>query len=165
MTNNNEEHLQLIRRVQSNLTQKFKVYSGEDTDGDEYESIEEMWISEGVIVPSETDQNVKVNSSWYTKSHDYWQNNDTTVPATIDGMLGGYAALTERDLIGSRRFVEDLFCVRSQDLKARLLASGGRNHDNDDEVTIERKTRCCECGAGIGRVSKGLLLPLGTIWW
>lgn len=170
-SSNNKEHLQLIRRVQQHLTKKFKVYSGENTDGDEYESIEDMWVSEGVVVAVTTTDDAdadnvidtpSISSNWYTKSHEYWQEDDTTVPATTDGMLGGFATLTERDLVGSRQFVEDLFKIRSQNLKARLLLGNGDDNGSISS-TRRRKTRCCECGAGIGRVSKGLLLPLGTV--
>lgn len=69
--------------------------------------------------------------TWYSKSRDYW----TQVPSTVDGMLGGYGSLTQADLCSSAQFL------------AKLCNLGGLG----TELALD-------CGAGIGRVSQGLLL-------
>ena len=60
-------------------------------------------------------------------------------PQPLDGVLGGFSAITEMDLQGSRRFVEETQRLTGIDW---------------------RKGAACECGAGIGRVSQGLLVHL-----
>jgi len=72
---------------------------------------------------------------WYGAALAYWDDTE----ATVDGMLGGFAALSPSDLAASRRFLQHL----------RDTIRPGLNF----EVS-------CECGAGIGRVTKGLFLPL-----
>ena len=112
---------------------------------------------------------------WYTSSHNYWQN-DMNAPATIDGMLGGFSILSERDLNGSKCFLQDFIQLRTiQNLSKSLrevvvvgdeLPQNQNVQENEQEQSKKELfpkslVRCCECGAGIGRVSKGLLLPLG----
>lgn len=76
-------------------------------------------------------QNLK---TWYSESLAYY---DENCPSTVDGVLGGLGEVSDADLAGSRSFVESLgFSANS------------------------RKKMACECGAGIGRVSKGLLLDV-----
>jgi len=60
----------------------------------------------------------------------YWKNAD----ATVDGVLGGFGHVSTVDIADSRRFLKSLDGV-------------GRD-------------RAVDLGAGIGRVVKGLLLPL-----
>ena len=69
---------------------------------------------------------------WYSHSKTYW----STVPSTIDGMLGGYGSLTFSDLASSVQFL------------APLYKEGGNTG------------LALDCGAGIGRVTKGLLLNI-----
>ncbi len=133
-----ESRLNFIQRIENALTKKFQVSCGTDSAGREYDSITELWRHEGYF-----DKSNKV-PNWYKKSHDFWDN-EKNVPSTIDGMLGGFSVLTERDLIASRKFVDDLLASRP-DVKERICSTGGR---------------AAECGAGIGRLTKGLLLPLG----
>mmetsp|Transcript_579 Transcript_579/g.1956 ORF Transcript_579/g.1956 Transcript_579/m.1956 type:complete len:267 (+) Transcript_579:108-908(+) len=68
---------------------------------------------------------------WYRKAKDYWK----TQEATVDGMLGGHGNLSNLDIETSTSFLKSLpdmdFCGAALDV-----------------------------GAGIGRVSKNLLLPL-----
>lgn len=73
---------------------------------------------------------------WYEGGAKYWD----AVDATLDGVLGGFAQLSEPDLGGSRRFLE-----------AFLSGKGSRSVSN---------TRALDCGAGIGRITKGLLAKL-----
>ena len=71
--------------------------------------------------------------SWYRRSSDYYEEN---CPSTVDGVLGGLGELSDIDLAGSRDFL-------LKNLGLSLSSSVGT---------------ACECGAGIGRVTKGLLL-------
>jgi aldose 1-epimerase len=70
-------------------------------------------------------------NTWYQQSLDYY---DDHCPSTVDGVLGGMGEVSHSDLEGSRRFLNDL---------GWSMAG-----------------TACECGAGIGRVTKGLLLDL-----
>ena len=110
----------------------FAIWQGEDTDGNRYQSIQAMWESQRVTSPS--------SLSWYERAANHYQNE-----ATLDTVLGGFAPLTDLDLAGSLQFVQTL---QSEELQ--LLA----NQNLSQAVA-------CEFGAGIGRVSKGLLLPMG----
>ena len=71
---------------------------------------------------------------YYTKAKKYW----SEVQPTVDGMLGGYGQISFTDITGSSQFLKDLYKMRP---------SPGR------ECALD-------CGAGIGRVSKFLLLPI-----
>ena len=70
----------------------------------------------------------------YQKAGAYWD----SVDATIDGVLGGFGHLTDVDLRDSHAFFQ-----RQPSLAPRTPRPG---------------TLACDCGAGIGRVAKGLLL-------
>lgn len=72
--------------------------------------------------------------NFYIKAADYWAN----VPATVDGMLGGFPEISMVDLMGSRNFLLQLFRTKNGPGKGRAL----------------------DCGAGIGRVTKHLLAPI-----
>lgn len=72
--------------------------------------------------------------NWYTKSYDYWEQSETTV----DGVLGGYGFISPVDVSTSRSLISKYYVGDS----------------------ISRKTiRALDCGAGIGRVSKSVLIP------
>ncbi|XP_040915649.1 N-terminal Xaa-Pro-Lys N-methyltransferase 1 [Toxotes jaculatrix] len=74
-------------------------------------------------------------ASFYSNAEDYWRE----VPPTVEGMLGGYGSISSIDINGSKAFLR------------RFLGEG------------EGKTgaSCAlDCGAGIGRITKRLLLPL-----
>ncbi|XP_066569276.1 N-terminal Xaa-Pro-Lys N-methyltransferase 1 isoform X2 [Amia ocellicauda] len=78
---------------------------------------------------------VEDESTFYSKAERYWQE----VPPTVDGMLGGYGSISNIDINGSRRFLK------------RYLGEG----------PDKTGTNCAlDCGAGIGRITKRLLLPL-----
>ena len=79
-------------------------------------------------------------STWYTRASDWYEENCST---TIDGVLGGIGHISDVDLNGSRDFL----------LKILKLSPLKDSKSKDDG-----KTLACECGAGIGRVTKGLLL-------
>ncbi|ORY26446.1 DUF858-domain-containing protein [Rhizoclosmatium globosum] len=69
----------------------------------------------------------------YKKAADYWDKIDPS----IEGMLGGFGTLTELDCATSIRFITE-FCTQTNSALALDYA--------------------CDCGAGIGRVSKNFLL-------
>lgn len=74
-------------------------------------------------------------NSFYSNAEGYWKD----VPPTVDGMLGGYGSISSIDINGSKAFLQ------------KFLGEG------------EGKTGsgcALDCGAGIGRISKRLLLPL-----
>ncbi len=73
-------------------------------------------------------------STWYCQSSDFYEDN---CPTTVDGVLGNLGWLSDDDLQGSRHFIDQLQIQQ-------VLKDGV----------------ACECGAGIGRVTKGLLLDL-----
>ncbi|KAE8450072.1 hypothetical protein EG329_006853 [Mollisiaceae sp. DMI_Dod_QoI] len=68
-------------------------------------------------------------------ARDYWQGID----ADVNGMLGGFPYISKVDLQGSKNFL------------AKLGVSG------ESEKKLERVV---DCGAGIGRITEGLLLGL-----
>ena len=67
----------------------------------------------------------------YADAANYWE----SIDATNDGMLGGYAKLDQLDASSSSRFIHN------------FLKNGSL-----------KRIRACDCGAGIGRVSKSFLL-------
>ncbi|XP_053609303.1 N-terminal Xaa-Pro-Lys N-methyltransferase 1-like [Plodia interpunctella] len=73
-------------------------------------------------------------SSFYKRAASYWAN----VPATIDGVLGGFGHISDIDIEGSKAFLQNIFTSKNPP---------GRQHALD-------------CGAGIGRISKNLLIPI-----
>jgi len=72
-------------------------------------------------------------TSWYKKTLEHWAEQD----ATVNGVLGGFPETSEPDLRESRRFLN----------LVRLP------HDPPS-----REGTVLDCGAGIGRVTQGLLL-------
>ena len=73
--------------------------------------------------------------AWYGKAAAYWDEID----ATVDGVLGGFGDMTDVDLADSHAFF-------------------GRQSRIGPKGTAAPGTLACDCGAGIGRVSEGLLL-------
>lgn len=69
---------------------------------------------------------------FYKKAADYW----ASVPPTIDGILGGFGHISDVDLDGSRAFLQRVFCLDRPPSRKLVL----------------------DCGAGIGRVTKGILI-------
>ena len=68
---------------------------------------------------------------WYGKAISYWK----AVPATVDGVLGGLESVHPDDIAESRKFL--------------------------GTVMSDSRTRALDCGAGIGRLTETLILPLG----
>ncbi|EDQ93049.1 uncharacterized protein MONBRDRAFT_21077 [Monosiga brevicollis MX1] len=65
---------------------------------------------------------------------DYWLQQE----ASVDGMLGGYGAISEVDIQGSRQLLREL-----------------------TEMYDVERTRALDVGAGIGRITEHLLIPAG----
>lgn len=72
---------------------------------------------------------------FYTVAKNYWDK----IPPTIDGMLGGFGHISSVDIQGSCKFMKSLLTTKKRPV----------GHH-----------RALDCGAGIGRVSKYLLLHL-----
>ena len=47
------------------------------------------------------------DAPFYADAAQYWQ----SVPATVDGMLGGFSSISDIDLQGSQRFLNSIFEV------------------------------------------------------
>lgn len=101
---------------------------GIDSEGRQFNSSEEMWKEE-----IGTDHN---KSQWYSKGVSYWKG----VEATVDGVLGGYGHTDQTDIKGSEAFLNELLSNR--------FPGGGKN----------QHLVALDCGAGIGRVTKNLLI-------
>ncbi|XP_060107218.1 N-terminal Xaa-Pro-Lys N-methyltransferase 1 [Heteronotia binoei] len=82
-----------------------------------------------------TNNVVEDELEFYSKAEKYWKD----IPATVDGMLGGYGHISSIDINSSRKFL--LRFIR-------------------DSPTKTGTARALDCGAGIGRITKRLLLPL-----
>ncbi|KFB45941.1 AGAP010397-PA-like protein [Anopheles sinensis] len=83
---------------------------------------------------STTEENVQTDSICsYNDAKKYWSN----VSPTVDGMLGGFGAISFIDIRGSEQFLKHLY---------KLKPAPGRK-------------RALDCGAGIGRITKNLLVP------
>eukprot|EP00286_Rhodomonas_abbreviata_P008534 CAMPEP_0181328370 /NCGR_PEP_ID=MMETSP1101-20121128/22671_1 /TAXON_ID=46948 /ORGANISM="Rhodomonas abbreviata, Strain Caron Lab Isolate" /LENGTH=131 /DNA_ID=CAMNT_0023437237 /DNA_START=213 /DNA_END=605 /DNA_ORIENTATION=- len=106
------------------------VAGGADTEGQLYGSTDEMWEAELGKVDPQS------ADGWYGKGVKYWDGID----ATVDGVLGGFGKVTDVDMKESCEFLLDL-------QKKNLL-------------TIADPSRAADCGAGIGRISEGLLCKM-----
>ena len=112
-------------------------FHGATTDGTHYRSIDAMW----------NDQDV---TTWYQRAKSWY---DANCPATIAGVLGGIGQISDTDLQGSRHFLTHLFSKQQSSSSSSTPAITHTTHR-----TTTTKTVACECGAGIGRVTKGVLL-------
>ncbi|XP_020234518.1 alpha N-terminal protein methyltransferase 1 [Cajanus cajan] len=102
--------------------------AGLDSDGREFDTAGEMW-REQVGDPSKKTQ-------WYRDGVSYWEG----VTATVDGVLGGFANVNEPDISCSEDFLNTLLSERfSADARRQPLVA-------------------LDCGSGIGRVTKNLLI-------
>ncbi|XP_015785197.1 N-terminal Xaa-Pro-Lys N-methyltransferase 1-A [Tetranychus urticae] len=88
----------------------------------------------------------KVTDDFYDKGANYWK----TVDATIDGMLGGFAHISNIDIKGSKKFLSQFIEPLNPPDKKKVPI--------DHQLKSENKRRALDCGAGIGRVTKNLLL-------
>ncbi|GMY38200.1 alpha N-terminal protein methyltransferase 1 isoform X1 [Fagus crenata] len=103
---------------------------GSDSNGREFKSAEEMWKEQA------GDPNKK--SEWYQQGVGYWQG----VEASVNGVLGGYEQVNEPDIQDSEAFLN-------------TLLSETETLPNSDSG---RHLVALDCGSGIGRVTKNLLI-------
>ncbi|KAF1319863.1 N-terminal xaa-pro-lys n-methyltransferase 1 isoform x1, partial [Globisporangium splendens] len=106
---------------------------------DEYSTVWDMWKEElkdakSVAVDAPNDE--ERAPCWYSSAHDFWED-EKNCPLTDNGVLGGFAHVSPADIKGSERFLA----------RVQKLRPGWERH------------LAVDCGAGIGRVSKFLLLP------
>lgn len=90
------------------------------------------------VVGTEVDEHSPQELSWYASAHKYWDD-EINCPLSESGVLGGFAHISDVDIRDSKRFLQ---------------------HVRD---TVRPEWVChaaVDCGAGIGRVSKWLLLPM-----
>ncbi|XP_067931326.1 N-terminal Xaa-Pro-Lys N-methyltransferase 1-like [Watersipora subatra] len=81
-------------------------------------------------------KDIDTKDKFYTDALTYW----SSIPPTVDGMLGGLEYITKTDVSGSTVFLTEVM--------------------NSEQIG---RSRVLDCGAGIGRVTKNLLLPLFDI--
>ncbi|MCE5165817.1 hypothetical protein HAX54_012479, partial [Datura stramonium] len=103
---------------------------GLDSDGREFKNADEMWREEV------GDGDPQKKSQWYNKGINYWEG----VEATVDGVLGGYGHVNAADIKASEDFLNAILDERFPNAERgrRLVA--------------------LDCGSGIGRVTKNLLI-------
>ncbi|KAG0500734.1 hypothetical protein HPP92_000806 [Vanilla planifolia] len=115
---------------------------GLDSDGRGFRNSMEMWREEIGLGERGEDETASAVSGtgfskrrgWYDKGISYWQG----VEASLDGVLGGYGHVNETDVKGSEAFLKPLLLDRFGRGRKRLVA--------------------LDCGSGIGRITKNLLL-------
>ena len=100
---------------------------GSDADGTKYKTAEELWQQERCK---------GLQQSWYGTAISYWSG----VPATVDGVLGGFGQVSPVDLSESAAFLDAL---AAQGCSTAAGAPG---------------SRAVDCGAGVGRITAGLLM-------
>lgn len=88
--------------------------------------------SDSDVVDPPTAEEFFKSPGFYKNAQQYW----SRIDPTIDGMLGGLSQIDTTDVNGSSRFLNELF---------KMKPSPGA-------------TRVLDCGAGIGRVTKNLLI-------
>ncbi|KAJ1426590.1 AdoMet dependent proline di-methyltransferase-domain-containing protein [Ochromonadaceae sp. CCMP2298] len=142
--------------VEEMLVSVIGEVQGMDTDDNEYDSILTLWKSELKSVPqqergvSQTAAEEKAKESlWYNKAFDYWES-ETNCPITDDGVLGGYGQVTPMDARDSHTFLDRLPLPRE---------AGGAGLSALDCSGLRASGKAADCGAGIGRVARNVLLP------
>ncbi|XP_010537339.2 PREDICTED: alpha N-terminal protein methyltransferase 1 [Tarenaya hassleriana] len=119
------------RRSRARSSNYSMEVAGVDSMGKEFTSAQEMWREE---IGEEGD--VTMKTQWYRDGVSYWEG----VEASVDGVLGGYGHVNDADIVGSEVFLKTLLRER--------LADGGMN----------RYLVALDCGSGIGRITKNLLI-------
>ncbi|KAH7442338.1 hypothetical protein KP509_03G083400, partial [Ceratopteris richardii] len=110
---------------------------GLDSDGNHCSTRLQLWAKEtGEDISSKTCFDPAKKREWYDKGVAYWER----VEASVNGVLGGYGHVNERDIAASDRFLLDVFNGMSADFsKSKHLVA-------------------LDCGAGVGRVTRDLLI-------
>jgi len=110
--------------------------SGTDSEDRMYDSITGLWSYELDDAKKGKKSADPGQLAWYSDAFDYWESEENC-PVTDDGVLGGYGVLTPMDTRDSNAFLDRLSSMRP----------------------VLKFDRVADCGAGIGRVTKNLLLP------
>lgn len=150
---------EVTHQIQQILIKSGNAIHGHDSDDPEtitYASIAEwkstvLFDPDAVIASGEKDDNDTPDNSsssstrptcsrelrrrWYTTGYEYYQDEDNC-PATVDGVLGGFACLSTRDLKASAEFIRKLRGIRPEFRVTKC--------DNGDVDTY-----ALECGAGM----------------
>ncbi|KAG0368268.1 AdoMet dependent proline di-methyltransferase-domain-containing protein [Gamsiella multidivaricata] len=114
-----------------------------------------------VIEPTES-------PTWYTDAEKYWD----TVPATINGMLGGLGQLARPDAVSSLRFLSEFVTPPTSSTASSIINPSNTKSESGSgsgsaAVSTKRQklplpgsgpSRVLDCGAGIGRVTKQVLI-------
>jgi protein N-terminal methyltransferase len=134
-----EEKQYTLADIEKLLKKRMKKIDGSDTNNKDYKEITALWkyifpeFSRPPNKKSKTSHDGSANcGEWYSKANEYWESEENC-PISDDGVLGGYGALTEMDVRDSNRLLDSI-----------------------PGLTFEV---ACDCGAGIGRVTKNFLLP------
>ncbi|EKX43964.1 hypothetical protein GUITHDRAFT_110071 [Guillardia theta CCMP2712] len=119
------------------------VEGGTDSMGNTYYSRDEMWKNELDRADPTSEK------GWYGKGIKYWED----VPASVDGVLGGFGHVSASAGDARRRMtmrqVTDVDLEESELFYQTLLREG--------HLKLTEPGRAADCGAGIGRISKGFL--------
>ena len=127
--------LHLLEDIEARLRVLNGDIEGSDSDDREYSSLVEFWKEE-LLKRASASNKAGLNLEWYSKAYDYWEDEEKC-PISDDGVLAGFGHLTPADVKGSIAFLNELKKLQPG-LRFELAA---------------------DCGAGIGRVTKHLLLP------
>eukprot|EP00920_Eleutheroschizon_duboscqi_P027798 GHVT01068039.1.p1 GENE.GHVT01068039.1~~GHVT01068039.1.p1 ORF type:complete len:326 (+),score=60.14 GHVT01068039.1:654-1631(+) len=106
---------------------------GEDSHGGRYGSVRALW-------QQQLGKNEERKGAWYAKAEAYWARKE----ASINGVLDGFEAVHSVDLAASEKFMLEA--------KKKLAALA--------PPVLMKFNYALDCGAGIGRVTKGFLLKL-----
>nr|PNR30580.1 hypothetical protein PHYPA_026896 [Physcomitrium patens] len=128
--------------------------SGLDTEGKVYANRKQMWEEEAGEDAAGNPKNAHKKQEWYHKGVSYWEG----VEASVDGVLGGYGNVNDRDVMDSKAFLAEIFKECPPSSSSNLVA--------------------LDCGAGAGGlrrtslfiISKSdnprwTLLSLSAIFW
>ncbi|WOL15355.1 alpha N-terminal protein methyltransferase 1 [Canna indica] len=133
----NTQRISYCRRRRDTSPQAVMDAAGLDSEGRGFTSASEMWREQIGTRDEGTEEDNDSRSKrheWYQKGIAYWQG----VDASVDGVLGGYGHVNDADVKGSEAFLKPLLLDRFGSGARRLVA--------------------LDCGSGIGRVTKNLLL-------
>ena len=102
-------------------------------------------------------QSIGKEEAWYNKAEDWWSD-PSKAPATVDGVLGGFAELDPIDVKESIQFLKDINML----LGGAEVGGEAGGAEAGENKTTTIATRALDGGAGIGRVAKHLLSQFYT---
>ncbi|KAF2205895.1 hypothetical protein GQ43DRAFT_159309 [Delitschia confertaspora ATCC 74209] len=106
------------------------------------------------ILPSTSNPDAAIN---HETSINYW----SSVSSDVNGMLGGFPQTSRIDLQGSANFLAKLRRKHKQVQQSRSQTEGGITESTSVGQELGLMERVADCGAGIGRITKGFLLGVG----